>query len=172
MATRPRSNRYHRYFREAFIPPGLGERGWGNRANYITLNAVQTSPTHMSLFMYGGGHYVMRLDGFISVHAGYEQGQFTTKPFRFSGNQLEINYSTSGAGRIRVELQDEAAQPVAGFGLDDCEVIYGDDISRVVKWQQGADVSRMAGKPVRLRFVMNEADLFSLKFNDTAESHH
>jgi hypothetical protein len=168
MATRPGSSRYHRHFKEAFIRPGLGVRGWGNRANYITLNAVQTSPTHMSLFMYGGGHFVMRLDGFISVHAGYEEGTFITKPFRFAGNQLEINYSTSGAGRMSIELQDETGQPVPGCAIDDCEVIYGDDIARIVKWKQDSDVSQMAGKSVRLRVVMNEADLFSLKFNTTA----
>ncbi|CAK9020480.1 Uncharacterized protein SCF082_LOCUS14931 [Durusdinium trenchii] len=98
MSTRPGSNRYHRHFKEAFIRPGLGERGWGNRANYITHNVVQTSPTHMSLFMYGGAQYLLRLDGFISVHAGYEQGEFLTRPFVFEGDELEINVSTSGGG--------------------------------------------------------------------------
>ena len=39
----------------------------------------------MSLFMYGGGHYVLRLDGFISIHSGYEEGEFRTKPLTFSG---------------------------------------------------------------------------------------
>ncbi|MHC4879184.1 MAG: hypothetical protein ACYTGL_22245 [Planctomycetota bacterium] len=170
MATRPGSNQYHRHFREAFIRPGLGSRGWSNRANYITLNAVQTSPTQMSMFMYGGGHYRLRLDGFVSVHAGYDEGEFVTQPFRFSGGELEINYSTSGAGRLRVEIQDEAGKPVPGFTLDDSRVIYGDDIARIVKWEQGTDVSSLSGRPVRLRFVMNEADLFSLKFNEPTET--
>lgn len=170
MATRPGSDRYHRHFREAFIRPGLGQRGWSNRANYITLNVVPTSPTHMSMFMYGGSHYILRLDGFISVHAGYEQGEFLTKPFRFTGNELEINYSTSGAGRMRVELQDESGKPIPGYGLEDCEMIYGDEIARVVKWQQGTDVSRLAGTTIRVRFVMNEADLFSIKFNKVAST--
>lgn len=165
MATRPGSSRYHRHFKEAFIRPGLGERGWGNRANYITLNVVQTSPTHMSMFMYGGGHYVLRLDGFISVHAGHEQGEFTTKPLKFAGNQLELNYSTSGAGRIRVEIQDDQGNPIPGYTLEDSGVIYGDDISRIVTWNDSSDVSKLAGKPICLRFVMNEADIFSLRFS-------
>jgi hypothetical protein len=164
MAARPGSSRYHRHFREAFIRPGLGERGWGNRANYITLNVVQTSPTHMSMFMYGGAHYVLRLDGFISVHAGYEQGEFITKPLRFAGNQLELNYSTSGAGRIRVEIQDDQNNAIPGYTLEDSGVIYGDDISRIVTWNDSSDVSELVGKTVCLRFVMNEADVFSLRF--------
>lgn len=168
MATRPGSDRYHRHFKEAFIRPGLGPRGWGNRANYITLNAVQTSPTHMSLFMYGGGHYRLRLDGFISVHAGYDEGEFITKPFTFTGKELELNYSTSGAGKIRVEIQDADGKPVPGFTLADCNPIQGDTIAEVVKWKDNADVSSLAGRAVRLRFVMNEADVFSLRFQQGA----
>ena len=168
MATRPGSGRYHRHFREALIRPGLGERGWGNRANYITLNAVQTGPAHMSLLMYGGAQYRLRLDGFISVHADYEPGEFVTKPLRFSGSELELNYSTAGAGRLRLELQDEGGEPFPGFTLDDCQVIYGDEISRVVKWKDGSDLGKLAGRTVRLRMVMNEADVFSLRFRKAA----
>jgi hypothetical protein len=164
MATRPGNDRYHRHFKEAFIRPGLGERGWGNRANYITHNVVQTSPTEMSLLMYGGAHYVLRLDGFISIHAGFEEGEFITKPLKFSGANLEINYSTAGAGQIRVELQDAGGQPVRGFTLDDCDPIKGDAISGVVTWNENPDVSPLAGQIVRLRFVMNEADVYSLAF--------
>ena len=164
MATRPGSDRYHRHFREAFIRPGLGARGWGNRANYITMNVVQTGATEMSMFMTGGAHYVMRLDGFISVHAGFEEGEFITKPLIFSGSKLEINYSTAGAGQIRVELQDVNGEPIPGFTLQDCDPIKGDAISGAVTWSGNEDVSRIRGRGVRLRFVMNEADLYSLRF--------
>jgi hypothetical protein len=54
--------------------------------------------------------------------------------------------------------------------LDDSEMIYGDRIRHVVRWgdeaTRSADVSRLAGLPIRLRFVMQEADLYSLKFED------
>lgn len=166
MATRPGSNRYHRHFKEAFIRPGLGPRGWGNRANYITLNVVQTSPTEMSMFMYGGAQYVMRLDGFISVNAGYDQGEFITKPLKFSGDRLEINYSTAGAGEIRVELQDVDGKPFPGFELDQCDPIKGDTIAGAVTWRKVASVRNLAGKPVRVRYVMNEADIYSMKFGE------
>ena len=165
MATRPGSDRYHRHFKEAFIRPGLGARGWGNRANYITLGIVQTSPNEMSMFMYGGAQYVMRLDGFISVNAGYEQGEFTTKPLVFSGSELEINYSTAGAGEIRVELQDADGKEIPGFTIGDCDPIKGDAISEIVSWKTVSDVSQIAGKTIRLRFKMREADLYSLKFD-------
>lgn len=164
MASRPGSHRFHRHFKEAFIRPGLGPRGWGNRANYVTLNAVQTSSTEMSMFMYGGGHYVLRLDGFISVNAGFDEGEFITKPLTFSGERLELNYSTSGAGQLRVEIQDAEGKAQPGFSLDDCNVSYGDEIAGIAKWNDSDDASILAGKPVRLRFVMNETDLYSIKF--------
>ncbi len=164
MTTRPGSDHYDRTFKEAFIRPGLGPGGWGNRSNYVTWQIVPTSPTQMSMYMYGGGHYVLRYDGFVSVNAGYEEGEFITKPLIFSGDTLDVNYSTSAAGGIRVEIQDESGKPIEGFTLEDSDVLYGDEISHTVSWQEKSDVSRLKGKPVRLRFVMNEADLYSLKF--------
>ena len=40
----------------------------------------------------------------------------------------------------------------------------GDEIERVVHWQSGSDVRKLAGLPVRLRFIMRDADLYSLRF--------
>jgi hypothetical protein len=37
-------------------------------------------------------------------------------------------------------------------------------IERVATWKGGSDVSELNGKPVRLRFGMKGADLFSLRF--------
>ena len=80
------------------------------------------------------------------------------------GGELRLNFSTSAAGSIRVEIQDEAGRPLPGHGLEECEVIYGDTLDRRVAWKQGADVSALQGRPVRLRFVLEDADLFSLWF--------
>ena len=89
-----------------------------------------------------------------------------TKPFMFAGSQLEINYSTSAAGSVRVEIQQTDGTPVPGFTIDECVEIIGDEISRVVAWKAGSNVSRLAGTPIRLRFVMKDADLFSLRFGE------
>ena len=109
---------------------------------------------------------MLRYDGFVSVNAQYETGEFLTKPLKFSGRHLEVNYSTSAAGGIHVEIQDAAGQPIKGVTLDDSKLLYGDEISRIVKWNDGTDISRLAGQPIRLRFVMNEADLYSIRFHD------
>ena len=51
--------------------------------------------------------------------------------------------------------------PIENRRLDDSTETYGDDIERVVSWKNEANISRLAGKPVRFRFVMKDADLYS-----------
>ena len=65
---------------------------------------------------------------------------------------------------MRVEIQDAAGSTLPGFTLTDAVEGIGDDIERVFRWQSGSDLSALAGKPMRLRFVMKDADLYSLRF--------
>jgi hypothetical protein len=160
-------DRYDREFTQSFIRPGIGADGWANRANYAAIGIHQTGASEMSMFLTGGRRYTLRLDGFASVKAPLVGGEFITKPFIFSGSQLELNYSTSAAGQMRAELQNAEGKPLPGFMLDDCEPIYGDHITRRVKWKNTPDLAAHAGKSVRLRFEMSDADLFSMRFTDS-----
>ena len=154
---------FDRTFMQACIRPGLDPTRWGNRANYAALNVVPTGPAEMSIYV-KGHRYVVRTDGFSSVNAGYDSGEMLTNPLVFSGRSLEINYSTSAAGAVGVEIQDVDGSPVPGFELDECLDIIGDEIERTVSWKNGVDASALAGIPIRLRFVMKDADLFALRF--------
>ena len=87
-----------------------------------------------------------------------------TKPLVFGGDRLVINYSTSAAGSLRVEIQDANGDPIPDFHLQDSPEIFGDAIGQTVRWEQGSDVSALAGRPIRLRFVMKDADLYSIRF--------
>ena len=87
-----------------------------------------------------------------------------TKPLTFKGGRLEINYSTSAAGGIRVEIQNPDETPIRGFTLAEAHEIFGDQHQRNVSWQAGTDVSQLSGRPVRLRFVVRDADLYSFRF--------
>lgn len=155
---------FDRTFREAFIRPGLDPARWGNRSNYAALNVVPTGPEEMSIYTTPFRRIVLRLDGFASVHAGADAGEMVTQPLRFSGRELTVNYSTSAGGGLRVEIQNVEGQTLPGFGADDCRSLVGDAIEQRVAWAKGADVSTLAGRPVRLRFVMQEADLFAIRF--------
>jgi len=163
---------YDRTFMGVFVRPGPGAVNWTTRTNYPLQGVVPTGSGEMSIYVVR--HYAdpswhiqrmtLRLDGFASLNARYEGGTLVTKPLKFEGNQLEINYSTSAAGGLKVEIQDEKGQPVEGFSLKECPEIIGDEISRIVSWKGGSDVESLAGKTVRLRFAMKDADLYSLRF--------
>ena len=55
-------------------------------------------------------------------------------------------------------------QPLPGFTLADCKEVYGDDLERTIAWKGNADLGTLAGKPVRLRFELRDADLYSFRF--------
>ena len=173
MTSRAGTTRYDFALRESFIRPGIGINNWTTRTNYPVCGVVQTGPEEMSLYVhrnYGQEtahleRMTLRLDGFTSLHAPYQGGEMLTHPLKFSGSRLEINYSTSAAGSLRVEIQEPKGQPITGFSLDECPEILGDEILRIVSWRGGSDVSSLAGKAVRLRFVMKDADLYSIRFH-------
>jgi hypothetical protein len=163
MSSRAGATRYDRVFTEPLIRPGLDLARWRNRANYVALNVIPTSPEEMSIYHRSGDRYVLRTDGFISVHAGAKEGELLTKPVTFTGSELVLNFSTSAAGGVQVEIRQAGGEPIPGFTLADCEVAYGDAIERTVKWK-GGSLQALAGQPVQLRFVMKECDVYSYRF--------
>ena len=163
---------YDRTFREGFLRPGLGLENWVSRSNYPALGVVQTGPSEMSVYMNAdyaqpSAHlrrFSMRLDGFASMHAGADGGSWTTKPLVFAGDRLELNFATSAAGEILVELQDETGSPIDGFTFGDAVPTIGNEIARTVRWKGDPDLGALAGRPVRLSFRMVDADLFAFRF--------
>ena len=170
---------WDRRFMEAFIRPGRDPRNWVHRCNMPASGIVPTAKDELSLYVgrdntYPSSHLerlVLRLDGFVSVHAGYAGGELITKPLVFQGENLVLNFATSAAGSIGVEVQDAWGNPLPGFALEESPLIWGDEIEHTVLWERthakatsGKPLARIAGKPVRLRFVMKDADLYSLRF--------
>jgi hypothetical protein len=170
MSSRDGTN-WDRTFLEAWVRPGLDERNWTQRSNMPAWGIVQLDPKEFS--MYISEHYqwpdnrlrriTVRRHGFASVHAGAQGGEFTTRPLTFAGKHLILNYSTSAAGSIQVEIQDEQGRPIEGKSLNDMVPLYGDELDAAIGWKSGNDLSRLIGKPVRFRFVLKDADFFSLR---------
>lgn len=169
---------WHRPTREAFIPVGVpgswdeglvyrgvglirkGEELWlsyyGRRATHNTYKDKQ--------FQGAYSYAVSRLDGFVSMDAGNELGELVTVPVVFAGNRLALNIHTLPRGAAKVELLDEAGKPIPGYTQADCDEIKCDDTRLVVTWHGRADVGRLAGKPIRLRFVMRRCKLYAFGF--------
>jgi len=165
-------------FRKGWLPKskaglfGFGAEHWTSRSNKPVLGILQTGPAEISVYVLRKNGQIgrsmermtLRLDGFASVRAPYDGGEMITKPFTFEGGSLVLNYSTSAAGSLPVEVRGEDGRAIEGFALDDCPEIIGDEIERVVTWKNDPDVSKVAGKNVRLRFLMKDADLYSFRF--------
>jgi hypothetical protein len=167
---------FHRW-PEALIPVTAPENRDGNRSNYMTWGLVQLPGNDKEYSVYATEAYytgpdsrvrrfTYRVDGFVSVHASAVGGQLVTKPLRFAGMKLTINAATAGEGRIRVEIQDATGQAIEGFALADCQPFRGDAIEHTVTWTGGSNVGSLAGKPVQLRFEVQDANLYALQFTD------
>ncbi|MDE2809607.1 MAG: hypothetical protein OXN90_14430, partial [Gemmatimonadota bacterium] len=138
-----------------------------------TANDLPTAPKELSIFTTEGYYrgdacrlrrFTVRVDGFVSANAPLKGGELITRPFTFGGGALSLNVGTSAAGSVRVEIQDGDGKALKGYSLRDCDEIYGDYLDRMVTWKGTADVHGLAGKPVRLRFALSDADLYSLQF--------
>ena len=166
---------------EAFLRPGIEREGtWNYGHQCLAWHMVETgsaldggAPNELSFYAvesYWTGRsstlrrHTLRLDGFVSVNTPISGGELLTRPLQFTGGELQLNFSTSAAGSIWVEIQDEAGRAIPGYSLEDSQVVYGDALERTVTWKNGADLSALQGRPVRLRFVLEDADLYSFQF--------
>jgi len=176
---------------EAFLRPGPQRPDtWLYGHQFIAWHAVPTASSlpgaddEISLYATEGSwhddsnglrRYTLRLDGFVSVTAPLTGGELITKPLIFQGDTLSLNFASSAAGDLRVELQTVDGTPIPGFTLDDCPPIFGDSVDRQVVWSAApatsdaaTTVSRslagLANQPIRMRFHLRDADLYSFQF--------
>ncbi|MFV0390040.1 MAG: hypothetical protein ACK5NT_14955 [Pyrinomonadaceae bacterium] len=171
--------RFYRW-NEAFLTPGIERDGsWTYGDNYLAWGMVETkseyagAPNELSLYATEGywknngsklRRFTIRIDGFVSVKGSANGGELLIKNLVFSGNSLNLNFSSSAAGELRVEILDSDGKTIPNFSLDDCDVIFGDSLNRKVSWNGNSDVSSLEGKTIKLRFKLKDADLYSFQF--------
>ena len=164
---------------DPFIPPGPERPDTWNYSHLgMATQPVETASdlpgADRELSVYGkeGGwtgtsgsfrRYTLRLDGFVSIGAPMAGGELLTRPLRFTGRQLRLNFATSAVGSIRVELQRADGSPVKGFTLDDCHELFGDTVDREVVWKGDGNLSDLQGQAIRFRFELKSADLYAMR---------
>lgn len=180
---------------EPLIPAEAPQDRDGNRSNYMAHGIARGNDRELFVYATEGYGYeesdskagwkktssppttrlrrfVYRMDGFGSARAGASGGTVVTKPFTFQGDELVVNYIAwpMPPGELRIELQDADGKPLEGLSLADCPPLRGDAIAQVVRWKSGDTPGPFAGRPVRLRFQLRHADLFSFQFVDDGQS--
>ena len=112
----------------------------------------------------GIGLAKLRLDGFASLDADGTEGTVTTKALRFDGRELVIN-AQAERGSVAVEILNADGAPVGGFSAAECDVFSGDAVRHTVTWQGNSDLSALRAEPIKLRFHLNKAKLYSFGFS-------
>ena len=141
------------------------------------------------LRIYAVGLSKLRPDGFVAIepltdagtHADAgtyaDAGTVTTVQLTFLGSRLHVNADAS-QGRVEVELLDKSGNVLPGYERADCQPLSADSTDHVVEWDGrnlvhptatsadagSTDWSKFAyqlRQPVRLRFHLNRAKLFS-----------
>jgi hypothetical protein len=170
---------------EPFLRPGIVRRhNWVYGDGYQSWGLIETpaedpeSPREISFFagedyksqdrVVSLRRYTVRLDGFIYLHASREPRTILTKPFIFEGNILTLNVSTGAAGFIMVEFLSPEKELIPGYSGNEGYKMFGDDTALKVLFRRGdgagSNVASLSGKPIRIRFTMSEAMLYSMQF--------
>lgn len=100
--------------------------------------------------------YTMRIDGFASFGAREEAKKLVTKPFIFDGNELRLNVATSAKGKVFVNITAD------GKSIKSNEIL-GDHYDKKVSFE--SDLSEFAGKEVVMTIDIEDAKVYSFKFN-------
>ena len=106
------------------------------------------------------GLATLRRDGFVSLEAGDTEGTLTTRPVTFRGKFLFVNVDAR-AGELRAEVLDKAGRAIAPFTRSKCTPVHMDKTLQALTWGTKRDLSALAGKPIRFRFYLKNARLYS-----------
>lgn len=157
----------------------LGRAGAWDDGMLFTSSTMQRSTETVSVyyggfkFDHGGGEgqtanislATWRRDGFVSLHnAGDDAGRVVTKPFTFTGGTLHLNTAVAAGGSVKVEvLPATGTTPIANFTATQANTVTGDQLDATASWGQA--LSTLAGQQIRLRFLIDDADLYSYWIN-------
>ncbi len=169
-------------YAEAFVRPGDQLQGnWSYADNFLFSGCIQTKsdlgpdfPDEMSFYRTENTwqsegtairRLALRLDGFVSLNAGADAGEVITRPLVFKGGRLVLNVSTGIYGFAACEIQDADGCAIPGYSLQDAFRVPCDGHAVVMRWRNhGSDLRCLEGQAVRLRFLLCDADLYSMQF--------
>mgnify|MGYP001212194884 CR=1 FL=1 len=93
-----------------------------------------------------------------------DEGEFSTRCFKLTGDRISINFDTYGhAGYVAAELRDKKNKPIAGYGFDDSKRLSGDEIACELSWNGSSSLAALAGQDVVVRFRMHLAKIYAFE---------
>lgn len=110
------------------------------------------------------GVATLRLDGFVSVGGPGQVGTLTTRPLVLRGKSLFVNANAKrGCLRVEVLAAESGSGPgaIASFSRGNCRALTGDGVRQELRWNASSDLGTFRQKPVRLRFYLDNCELYS-----------
>ena len=102
----------------------------------------------------------LKRDRFVSLDAA-DKGELLTRRLSLTGTEIFVN-ADAATGTLKAELLDaETMQPLTGRSLADCVPVNENGLRCRLAWSSGASESLSEQTPVRLRFELSNASLFS-----------
>ena len=89
-----------------------------------------------------------------------------TRPFPVGHPRLFLNAATWENGSIRAEVLTRDWQPVPGFTEPQAREVRGDALDHPVRWRDNADLGRLLGKEIRLKFYMTHARIHAMTLSN------
>lgn len=108
-------------------------------------------------------------DRFASLETGSRDHgpcRVITKPFTVQHPKLYLNAATWAKGSIRAEVLTPDWKPIAGFTEPQARPVQGDALEHPVRWNDNADLSKLVGQEVRLKFYMTRARIHAMTLSN------
>lgn len=108
--------------------------------------------------------YSIRKDGFCALYGENEGGIIYTKPFLFEGDDIILNYDAK-EGEISIEITDQHGNPFKNFNHSNCLSFKNNQQTNGKLRYINSDLNELIGKKIRFKIQLNNAMLFSMRFN-------
>ncbi len=114
----------------------------------------------------------MRIDGFMAIANQPENvGLWTTSVLKVPTNaELRLNTLVAARGSVKVEVMDAGGKPIARYtAKDSAAIVKGDYLAAKPSWRGSRSLKSLAGRNVKLRFMLKNASLYSFEFVKSAK---
>jgi hypothetical protein len=148
----------------------------------VKHNSTQSEEVLDDRYLGQIGLATLPMDGFVSLDAT-SKGQVVMKQTLIQGAEFHLVALTrafrdashayskdwgdlygdvaNGEGEVRVELEGEDGKAIAGFSAQDCDPIKGSIEDHTVTWAGKGDLSSLHGRHVKIKFILENASIFS-----------
>lgn len=109
------------------------------------------------------GAVEMKRDRLIGYQAGKTQGELLTRPFQWEGEELFLNADAKD-GCAQVVVCNSNGNSLKGFRLGNTVSINQDGVRLPVSFNEGASMSSLKGREIRLRIHLENATAFGWEF--------